>query len=219
MRSFLNFCLSLPFYTIAILIGHALTKLPYRSAAPLALPVTVSFLIAITIFIFICKFKPVYIFGHELAHWIFAKLFFKETNNFKVGRNSGAVEVKNPNIIIALAPYFYPTFTILWLPFWLLAKYFEPRFPYSITTFFSILAITWAYHIALTLYSFKFSQPDFTAYGKPLSFAIILAVNTLVIFLFLSWLTAGIPLGLNTLWQTTLSDTIFIYTSIRDLIF
>ncbi len=219
MLSFIRFCLSLPFFTLTILLGHSFFKLSYNFSTPVALPLFISFSIALLFFSFICKFLPFYVFGHELAHWIFAKIFLKETKNFNVGQNKGMVEVKNPNIFITLAPYFYPTYSVLWLPFWLLAKHFETTFPHSITIFFCILAVTWAYHLVLTTYSLTFTQPDLLIYGKPLSLSIIFFINTAMMYFFLSWLTSDLANGFKILWHTSTHDLQFLYLKLKSCFF
>lgn len=211
MRTFLLFCSSLPLYFASGLIIHACFALDYSTTSPVMASLIFGFTGGFIFFIFISKFTPIYIFGHELAHWIFAKVFMKETGKFKVGKDGGAVEIKNPNLWIALAPYFYPTFTVFWIPFWFLFKHFEDRFHHSLSIYFTVLAITWAYHVAMTLYALKFEQSDLKRYGKPLSFSVILFVNMVIIFSFLALFTTGITSGLNVLKDVSVLDCMKIY--------
>ena len=216
MRTFLLFCLSLPVYFVSGLVIHACFELDYSTPSPVLGPIIIGFAAGLLIFIFINKFIPVYVFGHELAHWIFAKLFLRETGKFKVGKEGGAVEIKNPNLWIALAPYFYPTFTVLWIPFWFLFKHFDDRYPYSLSIYFVILSITWAYHVAMTAYALKFEQSDLQRYGKPLSLSVIIFVNMTIIFSFLALFTTGIVRGFTILKEISVLDCMKIFELIKD---
>ena len=211
MRTFLLFCLSVPFYFLGCILIHASFALDYSSPSPVLVPLIIGFTAGLLIFFFINKFTPVYIFGHELAHWIFAKIFMKETGKFRVGKDGGAVEIKDPNLLIALAPYFYPTFTVLWIPFWFLFKHLNERFEWALSIYFAILAVTWSYHVAMTLYALKFEQSDLKRYGKPLSFSIIIFVNMVIIFLFLALFTIGIVSGVVHLRDLFLDDCMKIF--------
>ena len=216
MRAFFLFCLSIPLYFLSCLIVHACFILDYSSPSPVLAPTIIGFAAGILIFTFISKFIPVYVFGHELAHWIFAKIFLKETGKFKVGKEGGAVEVKDPNLWVSLAPYFYPTFTVIWIPFWFLFKYLDEKYPYSLSIYFVILSISWAYHVAMTLYALKFEQSDLRRYGKPLSLSVIIFVNMAIIFSFLALFTTSIVKGFILLKEVFVDDCLKIFDLIRE---
>lgn len=217
MRAFLLFCLSLPFYFLSFLFIHACFVLDYSAPSPVFVPLTIGFTAGMLIFFFVNKFTPVYIFGHELAHWIFAKIFLRETGKFRVGKDGGAVEIKDPNLLIALAPYFYPTFTVIWIPFWFLFKHLNEKFQWSLSIYFGILAFTWSYHVAMTFYALRFEQSDLKRYGKPLSFSIILFVNMVIIFSFLALFTVGIINGVMKFKALFLDDCMKIYHLIEQI--
>jgi hypothetical protein len=130
----------------------------------------------------------------------------KETRNFKATKNGGAVEVKEPNVWVVLAPYFYPTFTVLWFPFWFLVVRYKEDVPFAMELFFGILALTWAYHLVMTLYILKFEQSDITRYGKIFSYSLIIFINTLTVFIFLSLITDGIVKACTYLSQIAVSN-------------
>lgn len=212
MRTFLNLLLSLPLFAISIFLTHAFGKLTYSSGeSSLYIALLSGFGLGLVLFVFVGQFTRFYVFGHELAHWIFAKMFLRETRNFSVGKDGGAVHVQNPNIWITLAPYFYPTFCIMWVPFWFVFKYFERDFVWSVDIFFGVLALTWSYHFVLTLYALKFEQSDIKKYGRPLSFALILFINLFIIFIFLSLFTNNALEGVQIFGRTIYEDSLFIY--------
>ena len=206
MKVFFRILLSLPIFAAGLIVLHAVFGLNYAAQTQITFSLLSGLVFGIIIFTFVCRLKRFYIFGHELAHWIFAKIFMKETKNFKVGKHGGAVQVKDPNIWVVLAPYFYPTFTILWLPFWFLFKHFKNHIPYSFEIFFVILGMSWAYHLVLTLYALKFEQSDIERAGRPLSFSIIFFINMLFIYTFLSLITDGPLDSMNILWETVKHD-------------
>ncbi|MCH2206738.1 MAG: hypothetical protein MK132_12815 [Lentisphaerales bacterium] len=215
MKSFFRVLLSLPVYMLGFLMVHAVLKLNYGAHQEITYSLLGGLVAGIIIFSFVCHFKRFYIFGHELAHWIFAKLFMKETKNFKVGKDGGAVQVKDPNVWVVLAPYFYPTFTIMWLPFWFLFSHFQKEIQYSFQIFFVMLGMSWAYHLVLTLYALKFEQSDIEKYGRPLSFSIIFLFNMLFIYFFLICVTDGLKAGIYILWCTISHDIVYLATLVQ----
>ena len=62
-----------------------------------------AFVVGLPLFCFL-RLNSLYVFGHELTHWVMAKIFLRKTGRFQSGKNAGAVEVENPNVWIILAP-------------------------------------------------------------------------------------------------------------------
>ena len=216
MQTFFYFLISLPLYLLSILAIRSFSGLNYSAGeSSVFTALLIGFLSGITVFIFISRFTKFYIFGHELAHWIFAKLFLRETKSFEVGKDGGAVHVQNPNIWISLAPYFYPTFTIIWIPAWFAFKYFEKDFAWSTHIFFGILAFTWAYHVILTFHALRNEQSDLKRYGKPLSLSLIIFLNLFMIYLFLSLFTDNPMVACRVFWETARDDIVNTYTYIK----
>jgi hypothetical protein len=217
MRTLLYFLLSLPLFAISLFLTHAFSKLEYGSGqSSLYIALASGFGSGLVVFVFVGRLTRFYVFGHELAHWIFAKIFMRETKNFSVGKDGGAVHVQNPNIWITLAPYFYPTFCIMWVPFWFVFKYFEREFSWSVDVFFGILAFTWSYHFVLTLYALKFEQSDIKKYGRPLSFSLILFINLFIIFIFLALFTNNALEGCQIFGRTIYEDVLSIYRYMKN---
>ena len=54
----------------------------------------------------------VYVFGHELTHAVWAWLFGGRVSEFKVGRDKGHIMTNRHNLWVALAPYFYPIYSV-----------------------------------------------------------------------------------------------------------
>ncbi len=142
-------------------------------------------------FKFIYRFDPLYVFGHELAHWLAAKICRRKTGKFKAGLKSGSVEVHNPNTFIMLAPYFFPTSTFLLCPFYfsLGMLKFEVQAQAQLI-FFTLIGISLAHHIYMNVrLTLLTKQSDFDKPGKFYSVSIIFFANTILLFFILSSFT------------------------------
>ena len=54
----------------------------------------------------------VYVFGHELTHALWVWLMGGRVSRFRVGRDGGHIVTDRNNFWIALAPYFFPLYSI-----------------------------------------------------------------------------------------------------------
>src|SRR4051812_42514382 len=54
-----------------------------------------------------------YVFGHELTHAIWVWLFGGRVSQFEVSRSGGYIMTDTNNVWVALAPYFYPIYSLL----------------------------------------------------------------------------------------------------------
>ena len=206
MKALLFFVISLPLLLFCGIISHAACKLNFNEHSLTHNALIGGFLSGCLIFSLISRFTRLYVFGHELAHWIFAKIFLRETRNFKAASDHGAVEIQNPNIWIALAPYFYPTFTVLWIPSWFIFRHFSEHIPYPNEIYFAVLSFSWSYHFILTIYALRREQSDITRYGKPLSFSLITLINLIVCYCFLSLFTPSSADSLKLVISTATED-------------
>src|SRR5438874_13037684 len=59
--------------------------------------------------------KPmwVYVFGHELTHALWTWLFGGRVKKFKATSQGGHVIINKTNVLITLAPYFFPLYVVL----------------------------------------------------------------------------------------------------------
>ena len=131
--------------------------------------------------------RPAYVFGHEMTHWLAAKLTFHKTGRIHLGMTEGYVEVMDSSGFIVLAPYiipFYFLFSECLLAFAIQVWRQAP--PYFCNAGFGWLGATYAYHVVLTRIALKNGQKDMEYCGRFLSYCIILAGN--VVFLFLTLL-------------------------------
>lgn len=127
--------------------------------------------------------RPLYVFGHELTHWLAAKLLFRRTGAFRFGMTRGSMEIPEPNAFIALAPYFIPFYFLLsvgLLAFLSLVAGDLPRVFWMGGA--AWVGLCFAYHIVLTVIAIKHGQSDFQYCGRLLSWIAIVVMNMLVVY-------------------------------------
>jgi len=114
-------------------------------------------------------------FVHELTHYLFALLFFRRVSSFKAySRYGGEINLYGGNFAIALAPYFFPVFTI----FFMLLKLVIIDELKIYTDFF--IGFTYAFHIVLILKDFNLSQPDVKYTGRFFSVIFVVFANFII---------------------------------------
>ncbi|GEM_PF-5330976 len=131
---------------------------------------------------------PMYVFGHEMTHWLAAKATFHKTGKFRMGATKGFIEIPEPTGFIALAPYFVPFYFLLSacvVAFLAVVLPTAPELLWLIAA--DWLGMTYAYHLVLSLKALQHGQRDLEFCGKFLSVCIILAGNLVVIA---AWLAA-----------------------------
>ena len=133
-------------------------------------------------FKFLCRFEVIYVFGHEMAHWLAAKICRKKTGKFSFGFKSGSVEVEKPNTFVMLAPYFFPTLTVALLPLFFLLPLLKHQDQASIVFTF-IIGSSFAHHIYMNArLIIKTKQSDFDKPGHFFSATLLAYINTFIVF-------------------------------------
>ena len=138
-------------------------------------------------------FKPsyLYIFSHEFMHAIATWISGGRVTAFKVSPKGGSVAVTKSNIFIALAPYFFPFYTIVvTLIFFATKFFFKNSIDYN--PFLFAIGFTLAFHIILTVDFLKIRQTDLMHAGYFFSICLIYIVNLVVIGLIFSLLFGGL---------------------------
>lgn len=121
-----------------------------------------------------------YVFGHELTHALWVWLFRGKVKGFAVSGEGGKVETTKSNFLIALAPYFFPVYSILILLAYLVARSFWPIQPYFKWLVF-LLGFSWAFHVAMNLYALFKDQEEVRETGLTFSLALIYFLNLLIL--------------------------------------
>ncbi len=130
--------------------------------------------------------RPVvlYVFGHELTHAIWVWLMGGRVSAFKVGAEGGYIITNRQNFWIALAPYFYPVYSVAAVAAYFGASFFCDVAPYT-RWLFLVLGLTWCFHITFTLWAIPKGQSDLTSHGTFFSLVVIYLMNLALLTAFL----------------------------------
>jgi hypothetical protein len=121
-----------------------------------------------------------YVFGHELTHAVWVWLMGGRVSEFKVGSEGGYIMTDKQNVVISLAPYFYPIYSIFVVFVYAIGSMFWDLAPY-LRFFFIALGFTWTFHICFTAWMIPKGQSDLTEHGTFFSLAFIYVMNIALI--------------------------------------
>ena len=136
-----------------------------------------------------------YVFGHEVTHALWVKLFGgKVANQFHVSLEGGHVLTDRVNTWIVLSPYFFPIYSILsgtlygvlLFSGWIIDLINGGGGLYSTIAslqwiFLVVIGCTLAFHLAFTFLLVTKSQPDLHYGGTFFSLTVIYLINLLII--------------------------------------
>ena len=131
-----------------------------------------------------------YVLGHELTHALWGILFGARPSALKVGASGGSVRLTKSNMLITLAPYFFPFYTFVVILCALATYAFLRPLPFLPMWMF-LVGFTWAFHVLFTIQTLTRSQPDVKLYGRIFPWAFIFLVNAGMV---LAWIAATTPL-------------------------
>lgn len=117
-----------------------------------------------------------YVLGHELTHAVWGLLFGARVSRLKVGLRGGSVTLSKSNLLITLAPYFFPFYTMLVALAALLTRAFVAPLPCPAAWLFAV-GFTWCFHCLFTVRALMQTQPDVEEYGRIFSYVFIWTVN------------------------------------------
>ena len=168
----------------------------------------------LTIYLLLPKPMWIYVFGHEFTHALWTWLLGGRVKKFKVSSTGGHVVVTKHNFVIALAPYFFPSYAIAVVLIFLAGNAVWDWRPYAVW-FHLLLGAAYAFHVTLTWHILQSHQTDISDQGYIFSAVIIFLGN-------ISVLLAGIPLLTGKLdvttalrwWWTGTTDLVHRFTSL-----
>ena len=131
-----------------------------------------------------------YVLGHELTHALWGLLFGARPSDVRVSATGGSVRLTKSNVLITLAPYFFPFYTFVVIVAALVTSAFLRPLPYLPLWMF-LIGFTWSFHVLFTLETLTQRQPDVKLYGRIFSWAFIYVVNILLVLI---WLAVTTPL-------------------------
>lgn len=179
---------------------------------------TFSLLGGVLVFVFAWMALPrpvrTYVLGHELTHALWGLLFGAMPSDLKVSETGGSVKLTKSNLLITLAPYFFPFYTFLVIIAALVTYAFLRPLP-VIPLWLFMIGFTWAFHILFTLETLSQAQPDVKLYGRLFSWTFIFIVNVLIV---LAWLAATTELTFAALGGFLVRDVLAAYIGTGELL-
>ena len=122
----------------------------------------------------------IYVFGHELTHALWVLLMGGRVSRFRVGRDGGHVVTSKANFWIALAPYFFPLYSILAIAIYGALSLFLNMQPYG-RLLYAVIGATWAFHFTFTCWMIPKNQTDLSDQGTFFSLVVIYLMNLLLL--------------------------------------
>jgi hypothetical protein len=118
----------------------------------------------------------IYVFGHELTHALWVVLMGGRVSRFRVAREGGHIVTDRNNFWIALAPYFFPLYSLIVIGgYGLLGLFFNVQ-PYG-RLLYGLIGATWAFHLTFTCWMIPKKQTDLTDHGTFFSLVVIYLMN------------------------------------------
>lgn len=122
----------------------------------------------------------VYVFGHELTHALWVLLMGGRVSRFSVGREGGHIVTNRSNFFIALAPYFFPLYSILAIAAYGVLGLFYNVQPYG-RLLYAVIGVSWAFHFTFTCWMIPKNQTDLRDHGTFFSLVVIYLMNLLLL--------------------------------------
>ena len=136
----------------------------------------------------------VYVFGHELTHALWVWLMGGRVTRFRVGRDGGHIVTDRNNFWIALAPYFFPLYSLLVIAgYGVLGLFFNVQ-PYG-RLLYALIGATWAFHFTFTCWMIPKKQTDLTDHGTFFSLIVIYLMNLALLSVMLVLASPEISFG------------------------
>jgi hypothetical protein len=121
-----------------------------------------------------------YVFGHELTHALWVLLMGGRVSRFRVGRDGGHVVTNKNNFWIALAPYFFPLYSVLAIATYGVLGLFVNVRPYG-RLLYAVIGVTWSFHFTFTCWMIPKNQTDLSDQGSFFSLIVIYLMNLLLL--------------------------------------
>lgn len=141
---------------------------------------------------FVRKPERMYLWGHEFAHLIAAKMFFRKVHSFHItSRDGGKVVIDGTNVMIDLAPYIFPLYGIAAA---CAAVFLGTVSPWAPDVYLGSASFLFTMHLVFSAEGFFRGQPDVRRSGRFFSFVFVL------LFLLL-WIPVLLAPGTNAGWK------------------
>ena len=149
-----------------------------------------------------------YILEHELSHVVFALLSGVRVRSVSVKSNNAYVRTDRINILIALAPYSLPLYTVILVALYRLLNYVTTSTVLAVL-FYLFFGITLSFHFVATIHYIQVEQPDLRRYGYFASLVFIAAWSLLILTVILRIIFVDIQLA--DFFEKCLRETYLLY--------
>ncbi len=183
-------------------------------------PGVVPLLLGMVAFLLLLAAAPapvrMYVLGHELTHALWGLAFGARVSRLRVGLRGGSVSLTKSNVLITLAPYFFPFWTALVVALALAVRaamhFCCPGAPLPAPwAWMFAIGFTWSLHLLFTLRSLMQRQPDVEEYGRVFSWTLILALNLAVAIL---WMVCTTPVSPKAVGRRAASNAADAYAAV-----
>ena len=142
------------------------------------LAMAVGFLLWLLVFFLLPRPTRSYVLAHELTHALWGHLMGADVLGIQVARDSGAVLLSKSNFLVALAPYFFPLYTIMVILAYYILAIFVPLQRYH-AFWLGLIGLSWGFHLTFTVTTLLQHQSDIRAHGRLFSYTVIYFLNVL----------------------------------------
>ncbi|MGC6565278.1 MAG: hypothetical protein ACON38_06660 [Akkermansiaceae bacterium] len=125
-------------------------------------------------------FLLVYVLGHEMTHAMFVYLCGGRISDLRFSSDGGYILTNKSNILIALAPYFVPFWSVVAVAIYGFIDFFTPS-PLADIVLLVSVGFTWCFHIVWTIWMIPKDQPDLKEHGSFFSLMIIIFANLILL--------------------------------------
>ncbi len=140
---------------------------------------------------FLRRPERLYLWGHEFSHLVLAKIFFREIHQFHISsRNGGKVVLDRTNVMIDLAPYIFPLYSV---GIGVTAFLFRRASPWVPDIYLAVASFLFTMHILFSTEGFMAGQPDLRRSGRIFSASVVL-------FFLLIWIPCLMAPGVSSGW-------------------
>lgn len=155
-----------------------------------------------------------YVAAHELTHALWGLLFGARVRDVRISSGGGSVRLTKTNMLITLAPYFFPLYTAVVILLRLLVGLAVEPVPLPFLWLF-LVGLTWSFHVTFTVQSLLIHQPDIHEYGQLFSYAVIYLFNLAGIGL---WIVCTTPVTFGVFSSAVLLHTAQDYLSVYETV-
>ena len=147
-------------------------------------------------------------FSHEFTHLLFAILFFRKINRFKVDDTDSYVSYSSGWFgyhAITLSPYCVPIFTLAMLPW-----HFTTGTPVYLTIIDILIGFSYSFHVCAWVKQIRLSQTDIIGPGKVKSVLCIILFQIINFCLIALTPSSGVMLAIQRVFVDFPSKVIFL---------